>query len=481
MGYDNVLVMATDARNSGKTIGLVQGSWDLFHLGHLRYILRARELCDYLIIAMDSDDKIKKRKGNNRPIIPEKERYDFLKLLGIADDVVIKDVNEPKWGLIKSVRPDVLIAIKENYTDEQIVKLKEYCKDVAILERQSESSTSDKIRKMTIANQRNRIDDLDSKVLEAIDAMKKRIGYSDEMASPIPELMEQLKFSTDWVCPVACGCYYDGRWYFGTNQADFNIPLYDVLNRTELYYATCMHAEINMLKKLGDVEVLETDIFVTLFPCDRCMKVLIDKGVRKIYYLEDHLERNWSKRSHELAAKYGVETVCLLDRKTSLKEEERFDYSKYKYVYPPNAREQKQLDIMIEQEENGIDPFDPEVIEQDILFSTNNWYVTKNRFPYDGIEHQFLVIAYNPIYSVEEINSVMWSELNDIWKKLMVDYNLPGGALCFRFGDPSLSGASLKRLHAHFIVPKDNSKAKFTIGGKKVLKKGLVIKDSKKN
>ena len=59
MGYDNVLVKATDARNSGKTIGLVQGSWDLFHLGHLRYILKARELCDYLIIAMDSDDKIK--------------------------------------------------------------------------------------------------------------------------------------------------------------------------------------------------------------------------------------------------------------------------------------------------------------------------------------------------------------------------------------------------------------------------------------
>ena len=157
MTYEEVLKKVEEARTLGKTVGLVQGSWDLFHLGHLRYIKRARELCDFLIIAMDSDEKIRKRKGNNRPIIPELERYDFLNLLDIADIVVIKDVNEPKWWLIKSVRPDVLIAIKENYTSEQIVKLKEYCKDVAILPRQSESSTSDKIRKMTKKKKRIKI------------------------------------------------------------------------------------------------------------------------------------------------------------------------------------------------------------------------------------------------------------------------------------------------------------------------------------
>ena len=291
MAYDRLLIEVEEARRSCKTIGLVQGSWDLFHLGHLKYILEARKLCDYLIIAMDSDEKIKKRKGPNRPIIPEGERYEFIKLLGIADQVVIKDVKEKKWGLIKALRPDVLVAIKENYTDEQIVSLHEYCGRVAILDRQSESSTSDKIRKMNISSGRNMIDGLDVKVRDAIEKMKTRIGYSNDMASPIPELVDYLKFSTDWVCPVAAATFHDGRWYFGTNQADFNIPKYDVENRTELYYATTLHAEIDMLKKLGDLEVLDSPVYVTLFPCDRCMKVLISKGVKKIFYLEDHPER----------------------------------------------------------------------------------------------------------------------------------------------------------------------------------------------
>ena len=43
--------------------------------------------------------------------------------------------------------------------------------------------------------------------------------------------------------------------------------------------------------------------------------------------------------------------------------------------------------------------------------------------------------------------------------------------MCFRFGDPSLSGATLKRLHVHLIKPKQESKARFPIGGHQTLKK----------
>lgn len=475
MLYEELLNKVEEARRQGKTIGLVQGSWDMFHLGHLLYISEARKLCDFLIVGMDSDEKIRKRKGNNRPIIPEKERYDFLNNLDKADYVVIKDVNEPKWGLIKAVKPDVLVAIKENYTDEQIIKLEDICGRVAILPRQSETSTSDKIRKITISKQINKIDGLDEKIIKAINDMKNRIGFNNGMMEPIPEMIEQLKFSTDWVCPVCAACYYDGRWYFGTNQSDFNIPKYDVESRTELYYNTTEHAEINMLKKMGNIEHLDAPIWVTLFPCDKCMKVLIDKGIKKIYYLEDHPERNWSKRSHELAEKHGVEVVNLLNINTNNNSFE-YDFSKYKYVYLPNARRQEQLDIMISQENDGIDPLDPNVIDQEIIFKTKHWYISENRFPYDGVEHQFLITSYNPVYKIEDMNSEMWEELSRIWIKLKNEYGLNGGAMCFRFGDPSLSGASLTRLHAHIIVPKENNKAKFNIGGSKTLKKGLVIK-----
>ncbi len=468
-----------NAKQNGKKVGLVQGSWDLFHLGHLKYILEARKRCDYLIVAMDSDEKIKKRKGNDRPIIPEEERYEFIQLLNIADSVIVKEANEPKWNLIKSVKPDVLIAIKENYSEEQITELKEFCKEVAILPRQSESSTSDKIRKIMISTKGKQLKGTYEQVLAMIEEMKARVGFTDDLEEPLPMLFENLKDSTDVVCPVSTACFWNGKWYFGANHSDFNIPKYDIINRTELYYATTEHAEMNLLKKLGDVPVLNTPIWTTLFPCDKCMKVLIDKGVKEIFYLEDHPERNWSKRSHELALKNGIKVTQIHLKEEVLEDNQSVNYpdmDSFQYIYPPNARHQEQLDIMMNLEGQNKDPLDPEIIEQEILYMTDYWYISPNRFPYAGVEQQFLIIARNPIYKKEDITKEMWLDLQNIVLDLSAKYNIPGGALCFRFGDPALSGASLKRLHAHLIQPKEENQTKFTIGGHKMLKKGLVLK-----
>jgi len=477
---DNELIQKVEkAKEEGKKVGLVQGSWDLFHLGHLRYILKARELCDFLIIAMDSDQKIKKRKGNTRPIIPEDERKEFIRLLSIADEVVVKAVDEPKWGLIKSVRPDVLIAIKDNYTEEQIEKLEEFCGRVAILPRQSESSTSDKIRKIMISNQGAKIEGIEEKLNRSIQDMKDRVGFREDMPEPIPLLFQHLKESTDWVCPVAAACHSNGQWYFGVNTSDFNIPKYDVQNRTELYYATTEHAEVALLKKLGDREKIDFPIWVTLFPCDKCMKVLINKGVKEIYYLEDHPERNWSKRSHALAEKNGVKTIKIFEDTKTTDEPSiptsEIDWAKFKYIYPPNVRYQEQLDIMMNLEGRGEDPLDVNIIEQEVLFTTENWYVSRNRFPYEGAEHQFLIVANKPVLTTDQITPEMWSELQLIWFSLVLTYNIPGGALCARFGDPSRSGASLKRFHVHLISPKEENKVRFPIGGHKTLKKGFKL------
>lgn len=302
-----------EARAAKKSIGLVQGSWDLFHLGHLRYILKARELCDYLIIAMDSDEKIRKRKGPTRPVIPEKERYEFINLLGVADKIIVKDVGEPKWHLIKTVKPDVLVAIKENYSDEEIEKLEKICGRVAVLPRQAKTSTSDKIRQITIASRMKKVDGVDKKVALAAANMRKRIKCGQSMPEPIPQLLKELQNSTDDVCPVAAACLWKGQWIYSTNQIDFTIPDYDVTHRTELFYGTVEHAEIGLLKKLGSAKTVDTPVYITLFPCDKCMKILADKGVKEVYYLEDHPERNWSKRSHALAEKKGIKTVCLLE------------------------------------------------------------------------------------------------------------------------------------------------------------------------
>lgn len=309
---ENWLANVKIAHKTGQTVGLVQGSWDLFHLGHLRYIMKARALCDFLVIAMDSDEKIRKRKGPTRPVIPETERFEFIKLLNIADAIVVKQVDEPKWHLIKTVRPDVLIAIKENYTDEQIEQLGKYCGKVAVLPRQAKTSTSDKIRQITLNSRLRKVAGVEEKVAKAADSMKRRIKYNKEMPEPIPQLLKEMRKSTDDVCPTAAACFWNNQWMLGTNQIDFTIPEYDVTNRTELFYDTVEHAEINLLKKLGKVKSLaETPFYVTLFPCDDCMKVLANKGIKEIYYLEDHPERNWSVRSHKLAEKKGIKTICL--------------------------------------------------------------------------------------------------------------------------------------------------------------------------
>ena len=477
------------ARAEGKIIGLVQGSWDQFHIGHQRYIKKAKEKCDYLVVGVDSDEKIRKRKGPNRPLIPEDERYEMIKELGVghvgkyeqgksvADDIVIKSVDEPKWGLIKQVKPDVLIAIPENYSMQDVEKLFDEVGvgSVAFLGRQAETSTSNKLRKKLIANMSDKIDNYEEKFEKAVDETINRLKLNELEEEPFIGMKNHLKDSTDWVTPVVASAFVNDKWYFGTNQCDHTIPKKDLLERTELFYQTTTHAEINLLKRIGNIGETDT-IYVSLFPCDRCMKTLINKGIKKIYYLEDHLDKNWSKRSHQLAEEKGIEIIKVGE--PVIEETEEIDYSKYKYIYPPNARKQEQLDIMMNRETNGEDPLDPSIIDQEILFNTKYWYISENRFPYEGVERQFLVVSKKEVYSLEDMPKEMFDEIEEIWKKLVIDYNLDGGALCFRYGNPAKSGASLKRLHFHLIMPKEEQKTKFTIGGHKQLNKGLKLNNS---
>jgi len=474
------------ARAEGKKIGLVQGSWDQFHIGHQRYIKKAKEKCDYLVVGVDSDDKIRKRKGPNRPLIPEVERYEMIKELGVgpvgkyqsgksvADDIVIKSIDEVKWGLIKLVKPDVLVAIPENYTMNDVEKLVNEIGvgSVSFLGRQAETSTSNKLRKKLITNMSDKVEDFENKFRERVEQTRKRFDVDELKGEPFDGMLKHLEDSTDWVSPVVASAKVGDKWYYGTNQCDHTLSKEDLNNRTELFYSTVEHAEINLLKRITDIGSIDT-IYVSLFPCDKCMKTLIAKGVKKIYYMEDHPEKNWSKRSHKLAEEKNIETICLLEPQ---KEEiEEIDYNQYKYIYPPNTRHQEQLDIMMDNEYNNLDPLDSNILTNEVVFTTNWWNVTKNKFPYENAEEHFLIVAMKPIYRIEDMPEEMWQDLLLVWEKLMVEYNIPGGALGFRFGDCSLSGASLKRLHAHVIKPYEEEKVRFPIGGHKILKKGLHI------
>jgi len=129
-------------------IVLTMGTFDILHIGHSRYLEKAKEYGDILIVGVDSDQKVARRKGPNRPVIPAEERREMLSHIRHVDLVTDKNENDPKWRLIKLVTPDVLVATAETYTDEELEKLKEFCGQVVVLEPQALTSTTAKLRRL---------------------------------------------------------------------------------------------------------------------------------------------------------------------------------------------------------------------------------------------------------------------------------------------------------------------------------------------
>ena len=137
-------------RQKKKTIVLTQGSFDMAHIGHGRYLQAAKEMGNTLIVGVDSDAKIRHRKGPDRPVVPQEERLEMLTYLSSVDYVILKDLDRPKWELIKAVKPDILVATKETYNAQQIKDLKEFCGQVIVLDPKATTSTSAKIRRIQL-------------------------------------------------------------------------------------------------------------------------------------------------------------------------------------------------------------------------------------------------------------------------------------------------------------------------------------------
>lgn len=151
--HPQIIVYAQDVepylkkfRKEKKKVVLTQGSFDMVHIGHARYCEEAKKYGDVLIVGVDSDEKVKSRKGPDRPIVPQEERLEMLTYLKPVDLVVLKKHDDPKWQLIKLVKPDVLVATKQTYTDEQIKELHQWCKKVIVLDPMATTSTSAKLR-----------------------------------------------------------------------------------------------------------------------------------------------------------------------------------------------------------------------------------------------------------------------------------------------------------------------------------------------
>ena len=108
MSYDDLAAWSEQLRADGKTIVFTNGVFDLLHPGHVRYLRRARELGDVLIVAVNSDSSVRGIKGSDRPITPDTERAEILESLKCVDRVVVFDEPTPH-DVIAAVQPDVLV------------------------------------------------------------------------------------------------------------------------------------------------------------------------------------------------------------------------------------------------------------------------------------------------------------------------------------------------------------------------------------
>ena len=151
--YDRIETTVNALRTLGFKVVLTSGSFDVIHEGHSMYLEAARQFGDFLIVGLDSDEKIRRRKGENRPVVPQMERLRMVTHQRGVGMVTLKHSHHPKWALIKAVRPDVLVATEETYTPAEITELEaSYCGRVKVLERMATVSTSARLRDIIMAN-----------------------------------------------------------------------------------------------------------------------------------------------------------------------------------------------------------------------------------------------------------------------------------------------------------------------------------------
>jgi rfaE bifunctional protein nucleotidyltransferase chain/domain len=91
-----------------KKIVFTNGCFDILHVGHVRYLRKAKSLGDILIIGLNTDRSVKTSKGDKRPMVPEKERAEVLSALEFVDFVVFFGEPDP-LRLIEALKPDVLV------------------------------------------------------------------------------------------------------------------------------------------------------------------------------------------------------------------------------------------------------------------------------------------------------------------------------------------------------------------------------------
>jgi rfaE bifunctional protein nucleotidyltransferase chain/domain len=150
LALDELPALRAAASAAGRTVALANGVFDLFHVGHLRYLRGAKGEADLLVVAVNSDLSTRLNKGPGRPVVPETERTEILEALSCVDHVVLFD-SKDVVPIIRALRPDVHVK-GTDYTPETIpeaAEVRAYGGRVAVAGDPKDHSTSDLIDRLT--------------------------------------------------------------------------------------------------------------------------------------------------------------------------------------------------------------------------------------------------------------------------------------------------------------------------------------------
>ena len=124
---------------------IVNGSFDIIHLGHIRLLQHAKSFPNaYVYVLIDSDRRIRELKGRDRPINTEYERASLLAELKSVDRVDMFDTDKELVNLIRDYKPDIMIK-GSDYKGKLIIGA-EFCKEIKFYDRLEKYSTTNKIQ-----------------------------------------------------------------------------------------------------------------------------------------------------------------------------------------------------------------------------------------------------------------------------------------------------------------------------------------------
>jgi len=121
-------------------IVFVNGTFDVLHRGHIELLRTAKSLGDYLIVAIDSDDRVLEKKGLGRPFNNEIDRVDMLRAIRYVNEVMIFKNDNDLESLVKLFQPDIMM-VGSDWKGQNIIGSK-YAKELRFFDRIDGYSTT---------------------------------------------------------------------------------------------------------------------------------------------------------------------------------------------------------------------------------------------------------------------------------------------------------------------------------------------------